>query len=447
MPPHGVYRVPVDFKFQAKSKALLLMVCLFLSPKASSSCEEHLYKSGDRTAIRWRRVDLGSAFRALQDAGIPLNFNGIRYNVRAGEILSQILKTDVSPIRFIYGVRKRYGSWDEGLRQNGIDPRFTREQFPTELPEDLILLAIQRLAAAGEPLSADLLNRRKGSARADQILLETLGMPISQQGFYIRGSAHFGSWPLALKQAGLNPAQVLQGVPKGDLSRDLIIRILESLWSVLDGDLRATNVRQQRNRVKLALYAEFQIIVSEVSLFAATKNEFGSWERAVEAADLPNRYHRRKQLFWTRPFLNDVLQKLSPHLDMTLKQFKKNYRDVKRFTEEIYGYPIAAGEIYKAAKHLYGGWSSALKAANRVGKESPTAPDETPFSAETLGLEGVQRQIAEIALQYLREHGELPVASRLVDFVRAKSGRDCDWTDISRALRLLADRLEIWEPQ
>lgn len=348
---------------------LLLIASLIIAPAAMGmdQCNELLFKkSGDRLNVHWENVNFKPIFDRLAEAGVPLNSFSVRNDPRTPQILADSFRASVNPQSFFYGVSKRYGSWDEGLRLNGFDPMLIRGRLPSDLPEDQIILAIQRLSAAGEPLTPNELNQKRGSPRADEILLQTFGMPLTQQGFYKRAVKKFKTWSAALNAAGLNPIQIVARDLRVVLTRDQIIEYLHFLYPLLKGDLRTSNVESQNEQVKLALYSEYKILVSGPTLVETAITSFGSWRNALEAADLSTHIIGRhaRPLYWTEESLHDVLQRLAPLVDMRRDNFRKNTDKIKQLTNEFYGVPIAAETIYGAAKRIYGSWKWALFAAD-----------------------------------------------------------------------------------
>jgi hypothetical protein len=87
-----------------------------------------------------------------------------------------------------------FGSWDNALREAGLDPaqvRLYREPWtPVSLLEE-----IQRKARAGEPLNA---------------------RDVSPYSLRRRGGIFFGSWDATLAAAGLDPAKVRKSKTRGN---------------------------------------------------------------------------------------------------------------------------------------------------------------------------------------------------------------------------------------
>jgi hypothetical protein len=427
--------------------ALLLMVSLTSSAgEVPPGCPPYLFQSGDRLNIRWKKVDFRPIFQALQEAGVSLNYSAFVRDERSPKILQRLLTVPIGPRSFGYGVHMRFGSWDEGLRQNGIDPLQWRIRFPPDLSEEQAVQVLRRLYEAGEPVSATGLNFRQGGARADRIIFETLGHPISQQGFYQRAMRRYKSWRAALSAAGINPAEVMYKEIKLNLSRELVIAQIQFLFSLLEGDVRLSNLRRHKDRIKLAIYSEFQMIVSSASLSNWAEKEFGSWRAALEAAGVPTSVlsTSARPPLWTKELLIEILQELSIDVDMRRRRFWASHVAVKKLTEELYGYPIAAAAIYNAAIQLFGSWKNALRAADiELPQIEPAViplPESERLRLAAALLNGDQRQIADLAIKYLNEHDEFK-SGDLVEFIRRNSGRNWDWTDVSRVLRILADNL------
>lgn len=160
-------------------------------------------------------------------------------------------------------IARQLGSWDRALEKIGVNPletRRVRDRSALHRPEG-ILAEIQRRHAAGLPLNPFALTYAKDVSKRDQMLLKG-------------GRRQFGSWPEAVRAAGLNPDDVISGTK---------VAVYRSKTAVK---------REIKRRHKEGLPLNHHNLVKGESgqrdgpLLHAGIRLYGNWDQALEAAGL-----------------------------------------------------------------------------------------------------------------------------------------------------------------
>lgn len=261
----------------------VLMLILFLIPPhlhGAENCSSNLIQPiEDRRGVRWENVNILEVLDHLEAAGLTLNITGLRHSdAQATIVLSKFLGVDVRVFSLYQAVRKKYGNWDEALRQSGRDPAAYRKHFAYDLSREKIIRAIVALNRVGVPLSPQSINTDTSEFSRSIIKRET-GYPITASALYGRGVHAFGNWAAALHAAGLNPTLILKHGFRHERSREALIRMLQGLSQ----KITMTHGELMRNHadVQNFLYAQFGEIISPNTLYNWARVEFGSWANGL----------------------------------------------------------------------------------------------------------------------------------------------------------------------
>ncbi|MBX3021903.1 MAG: hypothetical protein KF799_09530 [Bdellovibrionales bacterium] len=449
-------------------------------------CENHLISHDAHAMVHWASADIGKLFHALNAADIPLGFTQIRttHATIANEVLSRELGTNVKIDSFIYGVRKRYNSWDEGLRQNGFDPLQLRRRFP--LSPEQIVNGIRALHAKGIALSASAMNLRTDDEPTRALLREACGVSVNSRSIYQRAKRQFGSWNQALKVAGIERVEVVQYDVHNFRSRENTLAKLRFLSQEIR-DLRISNLIRQKLLVRLLLFSKFGEIDSARGLYNASIKEFGTWGEALAVAgvrrqDIPR---REPKITWNQELIRSVLYELSHQkLNLDRPSFLSHESRVQILMENMIGHPVRARTIYRAALIHFGSWRQALDAAgvesHRPRRDRPTSDivliphivywerrsdgtpqrivehgEPPPTPEDILGLAQIQglvrgtvdkltprfRQLAQALLSYLDENDGLLAKEDVLKFANEISEFPFTWEDVQGVLTEMADSL------
>lgn len=147
--------------------------------------------------------------------------------------------------------------------------------------------------------------------------------------FCYSATHHFGNWAKALKAAGLDPEK---------------IRNRDGLWP------RPRVLAEIRRRHTQGKLLNTDAMLREnLTLHAAGRRHFGTWEQAVNAAGVDyNRQVRGGLRGWTKPKVHRALRRRI--------QEKRASREYVR---------TKSPALFRAAVHHYGSWKSAINTAQR----------------------------------------------------------------------------------
>lgn len=213
---------------------------------------------------------------------------------------------------------KHHGSWDRAIEKIGVNPletRRVRDRSALHRPEG-ILAEIRRRHELGLPLNCFALTFAKNSSLRDQMLLKG-------------GRRHFGSWPEAVRAAGLCPEQVTYQ-PK--------MAVYRSKSAVKQEIKRRRRMELPLNHHSLVKGESGQ---RDGPLLHAGIRLYGSWDQALEASGLsreavaPPPYLKNPQLHRELEGIQKRLLKISKlsgskRYGAMCKLHQRDFKTVKR---------------------------------------------------------------------------------------------------------------------
>lgn len=266
------------------------------------SVDDRLYAAGSRI--------FGSWGNAVQAAGIAPGRARVHENWQPAKVLSKIraLARRPQPIQpgemkrrytqLMQAARRCFGTWAKAVVAAGVDPNRLKGIVPWTKPR--IVEAILLRALNGEPLGSQSVKPGSLSKAA---------------------AREFGSWPAALRAAGLNPQELAPRARDGDIQSVAVVGEAEKpaalIWPSQRANDRApglsgsTGSRQYRRwrtdevlsairsrtaekkRMNAAAVAD-----EDGSLYRVAARRYGSWNAALQAAGLdPHECRARKTPF------------------------------------------------------------------------------------------------------------------------------------------------------
>jgi len=150
--------------------------------------------------------------------------------------------------------KRRFGSWESALEAAGVDPDEALKQRQKSWTNAKVITEIKKRQQAGHPLNAWAVQQGEYADRK-----------LYAAAMY---KNHFGSWEAALRAAGVDPDEVALQV---NWTKAKVIREIKKRQEA--GHPLNARAVQKGEHVDLKLYAA-----------AISKNRFGSWEAALEAA-------------------------------------------------------------------------------------------------------------------------------------------------------------------
>ena len=290
------------------------------------------------------REDVIRIIHRRRDEGKPSNLNGIK------------------PKSIPHAAIRIFGSWDDALRAAGLDPTDVRKANPYYTAEEIIG-AIRERARAREPLDAtatreakprlyrsarmifggwpEALNEagvdasrieRKKTKWTRLTIMECLlwrsekGLPLNttriiQEIPYPAIKREFGSYPNALRAAGIDPEKVYLAKR---WTRQAILSGIRSR----KGAGRLLNVQ--------AVHQE------EPRLLGAARRHFGKWAAALTEAGIDPAKHQIDQSYWTR--------------EKVIACLRGQVREGRRLSCG----QVRPRSLYKVSVRLFGSWRAAV---------------------------------------------------------------------------------------
>lgn len=227
--------------------------------------------------------------------------------------------------------------------------------------EDLVIRGIRALWAENQPLNSMALQRNIPGSSA--VLSHALGFETTGRKLLIGGCHAFGSWPKALRCAGVNPKTVQ--LHQNFWTKALVIKGIRALYK--QGiPLNTTAMRRALGQpsqkiLRLALGRT----INGRNLHAAALRHFESWNEALEVAGLSLQEVRKDQAFWTKDLIIKAM--LALHEEGIPLQCAILIRDRSSVTSEIIhksiGHAVPGSALYSAAHKKFGSLTIALKRA------------------------------------------------------------------------------------
>jgi hypothetical protein len=207
---------------------------------------------------------------------------------------------------------RRFGSGLEALEAIGIDYAQLLSERPDRWSKTQIVDHIKRRYADGETLCRAAILRDEPK----------------QLRFCYAATHQFGNWGRALRAAGLSPDE---------------IRNRDGVWP---RERVLTEIRGRFEKGKL-LNTD-TMLREDLTLHAAGRRHFGSWEKAIKKAGVDYHQHVRGGLQgWTRAKTERALRK------------RISARDARKQIQE------KTPSLYRAAVHHFGSWEQAERFARR----------------------------------------------------------------------------------
>ncbi len=355
----------------------------------------------------WDSADWRAILRALNEADVPLNPSAIkrRYSNQVAEILKNQFGINVQGAGFVSAVKKRYTSWEQALRVNGLDPEDYRVSV-RRISSEEILKALGALYKENVPLD----NRaiRDKSQRSKDVVKSAIGLEISPYALYFRvRTSEFKTWPAALKAAGIPVTQVLEA-SKIKWSKDFVLEVIRFLASHFD-DMNLAHLDESRQRVRELTFEKFNVIVHPMTLGQRAGDFFGSWTFALQAAGLD-----AKQIRWSsrgishlrsRKHLSSLLKFLSENFaDMNFNQIEREGKRLLHLTYDQYGVGVGPQALEVAVKKEFGSWLQGLNAAGLETNQIRTSVRQIDWSEDL---------IKDILYQLAKKNMDLTLSSFL----------------------------------
>ncbi len=206
--------------------------------------------------------------------------------------------------------RRLFGSWDRALGAAGLDPsRIRLKPVARHWTRETILAAIGRESRAHRDLSVTGIVTRDG-------------------GLYLAALTRFGTWPRALRIAGLDPARIQRKASPTAWTRERVL----------------SKIRARKRKGLPLNHAAAHDAYSDLP--ASGSRFFGSWDRALEAAGVdPDRV--RARWIWTRDSLiRWIRAQFAAHRDLSMTGVDKTRRSA-----------------LDAGRRFFGTWRAALRGA------------------------------------------------------------------------------------
>lgn len=431
-----------------------------------------------RKNVQWKYVEPKPFFDKIVEAGIRLNQASIiKDNAqRVSEIISDILKIQVSAASFFMGMRSRYGGWDEAVIANGYDPGEHRQLFPADTSKGDVIKAVRTLYYNGHEVHSTAM--RAGGEGYASVIYKAIGIRISGAALEDRGAKHCGGfWTELLREARLPVEEIVKQAPT---IRDpgKLLKMLQFLRGYYP-QMNYSQMLEDSDRITRLCYARFHTIVTFKTLNSASRRFFGGWQEAIEAAGI------ERGIQWNRDLVSGLLRFLvSKRINLYSESFLSNSELIRRLIKAEFYQEIGPRTIYKAAFKYFGSWAAAHQEAGFKGRaqrngdptdniaiiphvtfyetdesgvsrrerqigEAPKTPEEELLASDQKsnvqnaidGLDTDEKAISEALLDYLEVHDDLRKQAEVLLFVKNKSGIDCDWKTVTTVLGHLSGEL------
>lgn len=187
--------------------------------------------------------------------------------------------------RGLHDAAKRYfGNWTTALRVAGL-----KYESHCYWDKQVVINCIQELHQYGVSLRFTELSF-DSSNRYYKILSKHSGKDSSGSALVNAGRRHFGTWKAAVEAAGIEYPQYIRPPAVKWKKSDIVKAIL--LVSKIYEDLRVVHLwGAEYKNFKVLIAEHFGRELSARKLYKNSKDEFGSWRKAIELSGLdPNRY-------------------------------------------------------------------------------------------------------------------------------------------------------------
>jgi len=175
-------------------------------------------------APQWKAPQITKMIQDLKTRGLPLNFKSLSEDTD-GKIAAAFLElgTSASPAAFAMAAVAKFGSWDEALRQAGLDPIEVRKYAPPWTAE-AVMATLAGLRDREIPLNATSVRYDVNGDIANYLIrVKKTG---GTSGALLQAAARlYGSWDRALIATNINPDEVrLTGTTPFHLLKDWMKR-------------------------------------------------------------------------------------------------------------------------------------------------------------------------------------------------------------------------------
>jgi len=214
----------------------------------------------------------------------------------------------------LYGACLRhFGSGVDALEAVGIDYQKLLSERPNRWSKSQIVDHIKKRYDEGKTLCRATILRKEPKLNR----------------FCYTATHHFGNWTKALRAAGLNPNEIRNRDGRWPRKRVLMeIRLRHKKGQLLNTDL---------------------MLREALTLHAAGRRHFGTWEKAVDKAGVDYKQHVRGGLRgWTRTKTERALR----------ERISRNHNSGKQIQQQ-------SPSLYRAAVHHFGSWKEAERVARR----------------------------------------------------------------------------------
>jgi hypothetical protein len=275
----------------------------------------------------------------------------------ADQRLSKVIGKHSSRKFFHYVACHYFGSWDEAMRSAGLVP--TKTSHNKFWNQELLISSIIALHRAGHPLTVKSIWKDRRSLTTKTIHT-AIGKKTTGSGLHDAARRYFGSWDLALQASGIESSYVKE---KPFWTKDKIIKAIQAVHEreiALNTDKIGRDCRPLTSKIiKLALGKTR----SGRSLHGGAYRIFGSWDRALIAANINPNDVRKVPFSWNRRSISRLLNVLY-ECDIPINSsslLKDRSEQTSSILFDYTGQKISAPKIYKIAKDDFGNWDSVLK--------------------------------------------------------------------------------------
>lgn len=265
-----------------------------------------------RQVVDWTKIKINTAIIHLKDNDIPLNIGSIKggQSEKAADMLEFVLGQRTAMDNLYHAAVRHYGSWDQALSANGIDPETVRPKrgFWTPL---MITSAIHHLYEAGIPLNSSAIGV-DDSEESKRVLEHVTGRPITGRAVYSSASKHFDSWDAALSASGLDPTEIRKTVDWTKLKLTTAIHYLHERGIPLN----VGSISQDRSEKTTQILKEVIGRATTGQALYSTAiyhQKFGSWDNALRTSGLNpvdvRKHYWKQTRFVSVPHQEEVVSK------------------------------------------------------------------------------------------------------------------------------------------
>ncbi len=271
--------------------------------------------------------------------------------------LSEVIGKPSSRKFFHYAACYHFVTWEKALESCGLEP--TRTAHNKFWNQDLIVLAIKALYKSGHSLTVkSIWNDRKGSTT--KILYSAVGKKTTASGLHDAARRYFGSWDKALQASGIDSELIKE---KPFWTKNKVIRAIQAAREnevALNTEKIGRDCSQYTERIIKNALGKKRM---GRSLHGGAYRIFGSWDRALYAANINPSQVRKRKFIWNRTSLSRVLNVLYeneiPINSTSLVNDRSEQTNSIIF--DYTGQRIKAPFLFKMGKNDFGSWDQALK--------------------------------------------------------------------------------------